>query len=56
MAVVACDINPDEALARKLGFHSAPFEHVLSAADIFTLHVPATPETQNLISDGNSPA
>ena len=51
MTVVASDINPDETLARNLGFRYLPFEDVLSAADVLTLHVPATPKTHNLISD-----
>ncbi|MGC1860983.1 MAG: hydroxyacid dehydrogenase [Methylocystis sp.] len=51
MVVVACDANPDEALARKLDFRYAPFEDVLDAADVLTLHVPATPATNNLLSE-----
>lgn len=51
MEMIACDVKPDEALARQLGFRYAPFEAVLATADIVTLHVPATPETQNLLSD-----
>jgi D-lactate dehydrogenase len=50
MNVVACDVKPDEALARKLGFHYASFNEVIEAADILTLHVPATLETNNLLS------
>ena len=50
MKVVACDLRPDEELAQKLGFRYAPFEDALSAADVLTLHVPATPETANLLS------
>lgn len=49
--VIACDAKPDEALARELGFRYAPFETVIAIADIVTLHVPATPETRNLLSD-----
>jgi D-lactate dehydrogenase len=51
MAVIASDLNRDEALARSLGFRYASFEEVLGAADILTLHVPATATTHNLISD-----
>lgn len=51
MTVIASDISPDEALARELGFHYAPFEDVLGAAEILTLHVPAMPSTHNFISD-----
>lgn len=50
MNVVACDVKPDEALARKLGFRYASFNEVIEAADILTLHVPATLETNNLLS------
>lgn len=51
MKIVACDLRPDEALAQELGFCYAPFEDVLDVADVLTLHVPATPETNNLLSD-----
>jgi D-lactate dehydrogenase len=51
MAAIACDINPDETLTRKLGFRYAPFEEVLRVADVLTLHVPATSKTHNLLSD-----
>jgi D-lactate dehydrogenase len=51
MAVIACDVNPDETLTRTLGFRYASLEDVLSAADILTLHVPATPSTHHLVGD-----
>lgn len=51
MIVVANDIRPDPALAAHLGFRYASLDDVLGACDILTLHVPATPETANLISD-----
>ena len=51
MEVLACDVKPNEALARELGFRYAPLEDVLVAADVLTLHVPATPETRGLLSD-----
>lgn len=51
MKVIACDVKPDQALAQKLGFQYASFEDVLDAADVLTLHVPATPATNNLVSD-----
>lgn len=50
MIVVACDNNPDDALARELDFRYAPFEDVLGEADVLTLHVPGTSETANLLS------
>lgn len=49
MNVIACDVNPDAQAAQDLGFRYAPFEEVLEASDILTLHVPATPETQDMI-------
>lgn len=51
MKVIACDLRPDDALARKLGFKFASFDDVLGAADVLTLHVPAGPATNNLLSD-----
>ena len=51
MEVLACDVNPNEALADELGFRYAPFDDVLAAADVVTLHVPATSETRGLLSD-----
>lgn len=50
MKVVACDLRPDEKLAQRLGFRYAPFDDVLGAADVLTLHLPATPETNKLLS------
>jgi D-lactate dehydrogenase len=50
MKVIACDLGPDEELARKLGFRYAQFEDVLGIADVLTLHVPSTPETSNYLS------
>jgi D-lactate dehydrogenase len=50
MNVVAFDLAPNDALGQRLGFRYAPFEEVLAAADIVTLHAPASPETENLIS------
>jgi D-lactate dehydrogenase len=49
--VVACDVRPDEATARQLGFRYVSLPAVLRVADIVTLHVPATPETRDLLSD-----
>ena len=51
MKVIACDLKPDDALARKLGFGYASFDQVIETADILTLHVPSTAETNNLLSD-----
>lgn len=51
MTVVAFDLYPDEATARHLGFRYADLDTVLAAADVVTLHVPATPQTSGLLSD-----
>jgi D-lactate dehydrogenase len=49
MEVVAFDVKPDEAAARSLGFRYMDLDDLLAAADIVTLHVPALPQTENLI-------
>lgn len=51
MTVVAHDLHPDREAAVRLGFRYGALDEVLSAADVLTLHVPATPATANLISD-----
>jgi len=51
MEVVAFDVMPDERAAAQLGFRYLPFGDVLAAADVLTLHLPATPQTEDLISD-----
>lgn len=51
MKVVASDIRQDPALAESLGFCYAPLDELLALSDIVTLHVPATRETANLVSD-----
>jgi D-lactate dehydrogenase len=51
MKVVAFDVKPDEGAATDLGFRYLSFSDVLAAADILTLHLPATAETEDLISD-----
>ncbi len=51
MAVIGCDIDPDEDAAARLGFRYAGLDEVLAAADVLTLHVPATPQTVAMISD-----
>ena len=50
MKVIAFDVKPKEETAAKLGFRYAPLEEVLAMADIITLHVPANPKTENMIS------
>ncbi len=49
--VIAFDSFPDEAAARALGVRFVSFDDLLSSSDIVSLHVPATPETKNLINE-----
>lgn len=49
MQVVACDLKPDEDFATALGFRYAEFLELLAACDVISLHVPATPATENMI-------
>lgn len=51
MNVVGYDIAPDERAAAALGFRYLAFDELLRAADIVTVHVPATTQTTNLLSD-----
>lgn len=51
MRVIAFDVSPDPRLAEDMGFSYLSFEDVLNRADILTLHVPATPKTNNMLSD-----
>ncbi|MGE0743336.1 MAG: hydroxyacid dehydrogenase [Hyphomonadaceae bacterium] len=51
MHVIAVDDRPDETAARRLGFRYASLDAALAEADIVTLHVPATPQTQGLVSE-----
>jgi D-3-phosphoglycerate dehydrogenase len=48
--VLAFDSCPDEAAARDLGVRFVPLDALLAASDVVSLHVPATPETKNLIN------
>jgi D-lactate dehydrogenase len=50
MEVLAYDIRQDDAIARTLGFSYVSFTELITKADIITLHIPATPETIDLIS------
>ena len=51
MTVIAHDTYPDEECAGLLGFTYGSLDEVLAMADVLTIHVPATPESENLISD-----
>lgn len=51
MDVAAFDVVQNEDAASQLGFRYLPFHDVLAVADVLTLHLPATAETEDLISD-----
>lgn len=51
MDVIASDVRPNPALASELGFRYVLFDELLSRADVISLHVPATPQTENLLSE-----
>jgi len=51
MDVLAYDLYPKEELASRVGFRYVSLEEVLRKADFITLHVPATPETDNFLSE-----
>lgn len=51
MEVVAFDARPDPAAAGELGYRYAELGEVVRVADVITLHVPANPSTNHLISD-----
>lgn len=53
MEVLACDPQPNETLAKTLGFTYTPLEELLKNADIVTLHVPLIEETKHLINKNN---
>ena len=50
MNVLAHDLSPDAEAAARLGFRYDDLDAVLTAADVLTLHVPATPATASHIS------
>lgn len=50
MDVIAFDLEPDEAVARAVGFEYLDFGEVLRRADVLSLHVPANEATRHLIS------
>ncbi|MBI2872622.1 MAG: hydroxyacid dehydrogenase [Chloroflexi bacterium] len=50
MEVLVSRRQPDEALARKMGFRHVSLEELLRASHVVTLHCPLTPETRHLIN------
>jgi D-lactate dehydrogenase len=51
MEAIAFDARPDDAAARRLGFRYVQFDEALAAADVLTVHLPATAATVHLLSD-----
>jgi len=51
MTVVAHDMREDREFAERLGFEYESLENVFKQADVLTLHVPASPKTENLVGD-----
>ncbi len=51
MKVLAYDVKPDETRAREIGFEYVELNELLRNADVVSLHVPATPQTERMISD-----
>ncbi len=51
MSVLAHDMYPNAEAAAQLGFRYEKLDAVLTASDVLTLHVPATPATASLIGD-----
>lgn len=51
MEVLAYDLYPREGLAAKAGFRYVSLEEALGRSDIITLHIPATAETFNFLSE-----
>lgn len=50
MNVVAYDVRPNLELAIAMGFRYADLDELLAMSDVISLHVPASPETNNLLS------
>jgi D-lactate dehydrogenase len=50
MHVLACDIFPDEAFAKYVGFEYMNFIEVLKNSDVISLHVPLNKKTYHMIN------
>lgn len=48
--VIAYDLFPNEEEAKKLGVRMTTQEEVITASDIVSIHIPATPETYHLFN------
>lgn len=50
MHILAYDVIKNEEKAKSIGFSYVSLDHLLSHADVITLHVPLLPSTQHLIN------
>jgi D-lactate dehydrogenase len=50
MDVIAFDLEPDQDLAREVGFQYVDMDDLLARSDVITLHVPGGPGTRHLLS------
>ena len=48
VTVIAYDLYPNEKLAQELGVRMTTQEEVITASDVVSIHIPATPETHHL--------
>jgi D-lactate dehydrogenase len=53
MRVIAFDVKPNTFLAETLGFAYVPFDELLGASDIISLHAPYNTKTHHLIHKNN---
>lgn len=51
MPAIAHDVHPSPDAAERIGFRYVGLDELLAAADVISLHVPATPDTRHLLSD-----
>ncbi len=49
MRLLACDVVPDEALARQIGFEYVSFDDLLRRSDVLSIHVPYNDATHHLV-------
>ena len=50
VTVLAFDLYPNEKLAEELGVRMVSREEVITASDLVSIHIPATPETHHLFN------
>lgn len=50
MNIIACDVQPNQALAEQIGFTYVTFEQLLAQSDVVTLHVLYNESTHHLVN------